>query len=57
MKAAVHLESKDLIAITETWWDKSHGWNGAFDTYRLFRKDRRGSRGEQVALYIQKLIE
>lgn len=28
MKATVHLESKDLIAITETWWDESHDWKG-----------------------------
>lgn len=50
MKATVQLESDDLIAMTETWWDESHDWNAAFDSYRLFRKDRRGRRGKWVAL-------
>lgn len=57
MKATVHLESNDPIAITETWWDESHDRNVAFDSYRLFRKDRRGRKGERVALCIQKWIE
>jgi len=29
LEAAVLLESCDLTAITETWWDKSHDWSGA----------------------------
>lgn len=57
MKANVQLESDDLIVITETWWDESCDWNAVFDSYRLFRKDRRGRRGKWVALYIQKWIE
>jgi len=51
------LESYDLIAITETWWDESHDWNAAIDGYRLLRKDRRGRRGRGIALYIKKCIE
>lgn len=57
MKATVQLESDGLIAITETWWDEAHDQNAAFDSYRMFRKDRRGRKGEWVALYIQKWIE
>ena len=40
LEAKVLLESYDLIAITETWWDESHDWNVALDGYRLFRRDR-----------------
>ena len=50
LEATVLLESYDLVAITETWWDKSHGWNVAIDGYRLFRRDRQGRRGRGVAL-------
>jgi len=49
--------SKDLIAITETWWDESHDWNVALDGYRLFRRDRRGRRGGGIALYIKKTLQ
>jgi len=40
LEVVVLLESYDLIAITETWWDESHDWNVALDGYRLFRRDR-----------------
>ena len=39
LEAVVLLESYDLIAIMETWWDESHDWNVALDGYRLFRRD------------------
>ena len=51
------LESYDLVAITETWWDESHAWRVAIDGNQLFRKDRQGRRGRGVALYIKKGIE
>jgi len=56
LEAIVLLESYNLIAITETWWDESHDWNIALDGYRLFRRDRRGRRGGGVALYIKKTL-
>ena len=56
IEATMLLESYDLIAITETWWDESHDWNAAIDGYRLLRKDRRGRRGRGIALYIKKCI-
>ena len=34
------LESYDLVAITETWWDESHDWSVVINGYRLFRRDR-----------------
>ena len=40
LEATVLLESYDLVAITETWWDESHDWSVAIDGYRLFRRDR-----------------
>ncbi|GAB0208942.1 mitochondrial enolase superfamily member 1 [Grus japonensis] len=51
------LESYDLVAITETWWDESHDWSAAIDGYRLFRRDRRGRRGRGVALFVKKWID
>jgi len=53
----VLLESYNLLAITETWWDESHDRSGAINGYRLFRRDRRGRRSGSVALYIEKWIE
>ena len=31
LEATVLLESYDLVAITETWWDKSHDWSVPID--------------------------
>jgi len=44
----VLLESCDLAALSETWWDKSHDWSAASDGYRLFRRDRQGRRGGEL---------
>jgi len=45
------MESYDLIAITETWWDESHKWSAVTDSYKLFGRDGQGRRGGEVALY------
>jgi len=57
LEAIVLLESYNLIAITETWWDESHDWNVALDVYWLFRRDRRRRRGGGIALYIKKTLQ
>jgi len=57
LEATVLLESYDLIAIAETWWDEFHDWSVAIDGYRLFSRDRQRKRGGGVALYIKKWIE
>ncbi|RMC20192.1 hypothetical protein DUI87_01038 [Hirundo rustica rustica] len=44
-------------AITETWWDDSHGWSTALNGYKLFRRDRQGRRGGGVALYIKQTFD
>ena len=36
----VLLESYDLVALTETWWDEPHDWTAAINSYKLFRRDR-----------------
>ena len=41
LEAAVLLENHDIVAVTETWWDDSHDWSVAIDSYKLFRRDRR----------------
>ncbi|RMC11957.1 hypothetical protein DUI87_11087 [Hirundo rustica rustica] len=50
----VQQQSCDGVAITEMWWDESHGWSTALDGYKLFRRDRKGRRGGGVALCIKK---
>ena len=50
------LETCDVVAITETWWDDSHDWNVAINSYKLFRKDRQRRRGGGITLYIKKGI-
>ena len=57
LEATMLLESYNVVAITETWWDESHDWSAAIDGYRLFRRDRQGRRGGGVALYIKRWIE
>ena len=57
IKTVVQLRKYDLIAITETWWDKSHNWNTVIEGYRLFRRDRQGRRGGGVPLYVRKWID
>jgi len=42
LEATVMLESYDLIALTETWWDESHDSSADIDDYRLF-----GETGEE----------
>ncbi|PKU46097.1 rna-directed dna polymerase from mobile element jockey- hypothetical protein [Limosa lapponica baueri] len=51
------LERYDTVAITETWWDESYDWRVAIESYKLFRKGRRGRRGVGVALYVKEWIE
>jgi len=46
LEASVQLESYDLIAATETWWNKTHNWSAATNGYKLFRRDRQGRRGK-----------
>jgi len=35
----------------------AHDWTVAIDGYRLFRRDRRGKRGRDISLYIEKSIQ
>jgi len=57
LEATVLLESYDLIALTETWWDETHVWSVAIDGYRLFRRHKQGRRGRGIVLCIKKWIE
>jgi len=56
LETTVLLESYDLIALTETCWDKSHDWSPAINGYRLFRRDRQVKRGGRIACYIKKSL-
>jgi len=37
LEATVLLECYGLVALTETWWDKSHDWSVAVSGYMLCR--------------------
>ena len=51
LEAIVQLANHDLVAIPETWWDRSHDWSAALDGCKYFRRDRQGRRGEGVTLW------
>ncbi|PKU29035.1 mitochondrial fission process protein 1 [Limosa lapponica baueri] len=57
LETTMLLESYDIVAITETWWDKSYNWSVAIEGYKLFRRNRQGRRGGGVALYVKEWIE
>ncbi|RMC19379.1 hypothetical protein DUI87_03989 [Hirundo rustica rustica] len=57
LEAMVQQQSYDVVAIMETWWDDSHGWSTALNSYKLFRRDRQGRRGGGVALYIKQTFD
>ncbi|GAB0203845.1 hypothetical protein GRJ2_002850100 [Grus japonensis] len=57
LETCVRLKGYDLIGITEMWWDSSYDWNVGMEGYRLFRKDRQGRRGVDIALYISDQLE
>ncbi|KAJ7407222.1 hypothetical protein BTVI_63707 [Pitangus sulphuratus] len=50
-------ERFDIIGISETWWNETCDWSALLDSYRLFRRDRQGRRGEGVALYLIEELE
>jgi len=53
----VQLESYNLIAIIETWWEESHSWNTMIEDYKHFRRDRQGRRGRGFDLYVKRWID
>jgi len=57
LEVTMLLESYDLVAITKTWWDKSHAWSVAIHSYRMFRKYRWGRKGRGVTLYVKKFTD
>lgn len=57
LEAIVQLENYDLIAITETWWDKSHSWKFGIEGYKLCRRDRQGRMGGSVAVRVKKWLD
>ncbi|GAB0186659.1 hypothetical protein GRJ2_001131200 [Grus japonensis] len=57
METCAHLQGYDLIGIMEMWWDGSYDWSVGMEGYRLFRKDRQGRQGGDVALYVNDQLE
>ena len=53
LDAIVQQDSYDFVAITETCWDDSHDWSAAMEGYKLFRRDRQGKQGSEVAMYVR----
>lgn len=40
LEVTMLLESHNLVAINETWWDRSYDWSVTINGYRLFRRYR-----------------
>lgn len=57
LEAIVRQANCDLVAITETWWDCSHGWSTAMDGYNLFWRDWQERRGVGVAFCVRVLFD
>jgi len=57
LQICVQLQGHDLIAIAETWWDRSHDWNAVIDGYVPFRKVRPARQGGGVALQVKEQLE
>ena len=47
----------DLVTIMETRWDHSYDWSAAMDGYKLFRRDRQGRMGSNMALYVEECFD
>jgi len=57
LEMCARLQGYDIFSIMETWWDNSYDWNIEVGGYRLFRKDRQGTRGGGVPLYDKEQLE
>lgn len=57
LEATVQLENYDIVATMETCWDGSHNWSDAMDGYQVFRRERQGRRGGEVALYVRECFD
>ena len=57
LETVMHLESCDLVAITETWWNNSHNWDTTTEGYQLFKKNRQGRKVRGVAPYVKERID
>lgn len=53
----MHLESYDLVAMMETWWDDFHKWNSNIEGYQLYRMEGQGRKGGGVAFYVKEWID
>jgi len=57
LKVWVISQSYDITDISETWWNESCSGNSGMEGYRLFRRDRQGRQGGDVALYVRERFE
>ena len=55
--STVQLENYDPIIIKEMCFDESHNWKTAIEGYRLFRRDRQGSRVRVISFCVKKWID
>ena len=50
LEAIVWQTDCDLVVVSEAQWYCSHDWNVAMDGCKIFKRDRQGRRGSDVAL-------
>lgn len=56
-EAMLQQENWDIVAITETWWDKSQNWSVTMESYKFFETERQGVRGSGIALYVRDCLD
>lgn len=44
LKALAQSQSYYIIGVSKTWWEEPCGWCAVMGGYRLFRKDRQGTK-------------
>lgn len=47
-------QSYNITSISETWWDKPHGFSTRMESCQQLRRDRQGGQGGGVAMQVRK---
>ncbi|KAF4796463.1 hypothetical protein TURU_083985 [Turdus rufiventris] len=57
LEVLVRSKKCDVTGISETWWDESCDWSAMLDSYKLFRRERQGRQGGEMAYCVMKRLE
>lgn len=45
-------EKKDIVSISETWWNENNQWGTVIPRYKLYWKDQEGRIWDRAILYV-----